>query len=115
SNITSFMQSSLYTDNYIYIIDPELYESYKDSGVFVPLSDYCGNIPEEMLNDELSIKLGKTAFYSKAGISSLPSDMLIVLKTVPYFSSSRKTAAATEMQSVHAEIIRNIVNLGLCE
>jgi len=112
SNITSFMQSSLYQDYYIYFIDPVLYENYKNEGVFVPLASHVNNIDESMLNDELSIRLGDCAFYDYPGISAMPENTLIVLKTVPYFSSKKKTDDQKQIQSIHADLIENIILLG---
>lgn len=112
SNITSFMQSSLYQDYYVYFIDPVLYENYKNEGVFVPLALHINNINEKILNDELSIRLGDCAFYDYPGISAMPEDTLIVLKTVPFFSSEKKTDDQKQIQSIHADLIENIILLG---
>lgn len=115
SNITTFMQTTLYQDYYIYFIDPVLYEYYKDSGVFVPLADYIDNIPQSIMYDERAIKLSHCEFYSYAGISAMPEDTLIVLKTVPYFSSAKKTEYCKSLQSTHAEIIAKIIEKGILE
>ena len=112
SNITSFMQSSLYQDYYVYFIDPVLYENYKNEGVFVPLTFHIDNMDEYMLNDELSIRLGDCAFYDYPGISAMPENTLIVLKTVPYFASEKKTSDQKQIQSIHADLIENIILLG---
>lgn len=113
SNVTSFMQSCLYNDSYLLIIDPVLYESYKASGMFVTLSSHVKNIPEQMINDEYSIKLSETAFYNLPGINCFSDDMLIVLKTVPYFSSKRKMEAFKITQSYHADMLQNIIDMGV--
>lgn len=115
SNITTFMQSSLYQDYYLYFIDPVLYDYYKDSGMFVPLADYVENIPEEIMYDACAIKLSMCEFYSYAGISAMPEDTLIVLKTVPYFTSNKKTEYCKSLQLAHAEIITNIIEKGVVE
>lgn len=113
SNVTSFMQSALYQDYFIFFIDPVLYESYKDSGMFVALDGRVGDIPEEMKYDDCALKLSKMKIYELPGMSSMPEGTLVVLKTVPYFSSTKKVEAMQHLQTAHASIIGNMVAYGV--
>lgn len=112
SNVTSFMQSALYQDYFIFFIDPTLYESYKDSGMFVALEGRVGDIPDGMKYDEFALKLSKMKIYELPGMSSIPEDTLVVLKTVPYFSSNKKVEAMQKLQNTHAAILGNMVAYG---
>ena len=113
SNVTSFMQSALYQDYFIYFIDPVLYESYKDSGMFVTLEGRVGEIPDEMKYDDCALKLSKMKIYELPGMTSMPGDTLVVLKTVPYFSSTKKVEAMQNLQNIHTAIIKNMVAYGV--
>ena len=113
SNITSFMSTARLGDYFIFFIDPDLYEIYKGSGMFVTLEDKVGDIPDVMLYDECAIKLEKCGFYELPGFSAIQKDALIVLKEVPQ-SLGRKRSAEMEMyQAAHAEIIKKIVSYGI--
>ena len=115
SNVTTFMREALYQDYFIFFIDPVLYESYKESGMFVPLENHVGPIPEEMMYDECAIKLSSCKITELPGISSIPENSLIVLKTVPYSASNKKMTAMQSFQDIHAEIIKKIVAYGVIE
>lgn len=110
SNITSTMQTLLYQDYFILLLDPTLYEMYKDSGMFVTTASYDIEVPDNARYDEYAIRLGECdAYYSMPGFSSMPSNTLIVLKAVPYLTSSSKTEEMKDLQAYHAQIIKNFV------
>lgn len=113
SNVTSFMQSALYQDYFIFFIDPVLYESYKDSGMFVSLEGRLGYIPEEMKYDECALKLSEMRLYELPGMASIPKNTLVVLKTVPYFSSDKKVDSMQQLQDIHVAILKNMVTYGV--
>ncbi|MBR6050444.1 MAG: hypothetical protein IKP68_04475 [Clostridia bacterium] len=113
SNVTSFMQSALYQDYFIFFIDPKLYESYKDSGMFVSLVGRVENIPDEMKYDECALKLSEMKIYELPGMNAMPGDTLVVLKTVPYFSSGKKAEFMQEIQNIHKGIIERFVAYGV--
>ena len=113
SNVTSFMQTALYQDYFIFLIDPVLYESYKDSGMFVALEGRLGDIPDEMKYDECALKLSKMKLYELPGMASIPENTLVVLKTVPYFSSNKKVESMQQLQNIHAAILKNMVAYGV--
>ena len=117
SNVTSFMQSALYQDYFIFFLDPVLYESYKgsedSSGMFVPLEGRVGDIPDEMKYDECALKLSAMKIYELPGMSAMPKDTLVVLKTVPYFPSGKKAESMQGLQDIHARIIERLVSYGV--
>ena len=111
ADIKSTMQTLLYQDYYILLLDPELYKMYKDSGMFVTLASHDIKAPENAVYDEYAIRLSECdAYYEMPGLSSMPSDTLLVLKTVPYMKSQSKTEKLIKMQASHAEIIKKIVS-----
>lgn len=115
SNVTSFMRSALYQNYYIFFIDPVLYESYKGSGMFVTLESTVGEVPVEMKYDDFAIKYDSLKIKELPGMSAIPSESLIVIKTVPYYSSKSKTEKETSSQAAHAEILKKIVEYGALE
>ena len=112
TNVTSFMSSMLYQDYYIFFISQELYDYYKSSEVFVKLDDYVSGVTDDMRYDDKALILKHTALGNSAGFSRLPDDTLIVLKTIPYHSSSKITEKQRTAQSQHADIIQRIIDLG---
>lgn len=94
---------------YIYIMDKEVYELYKNSGAFVPLSDiYDGALPE-FVNDDFSLVYSETEFSkTHTDDDAIPSDAVIVLKVKPY-SWNKKTAAKEEAKyNTHKELFKKI-------
>ena len=111
SNISSTMQTLLYQDYFILLLDPELYNMYKDSGMFVTLASHGIDAPANAVYDEYAIRLSECdAYYKMPGLSAIPSDTLLVLKTVPYMKSQSKTEKLVEMQADHARMIKKIVS-----
>ena len=72
----------------ICLIDPAVYETYKDIKVFADLSDiFGGNVPNTA-NDAYSIKLSDTQIYKNNpnGVGRLPADTLLCLRVEPVLS-----------------------------
>ena len=70
---------------YIYIMDKEVYELYKNSGVFVPLSDIYGEDLPEFANDDFSLIYSETEFAkTHTDDDALPEGAVIALKVKPY-------------------------------
>ena len=94
---------------YIYIMDKEVYELYKNSGVFVPLSDIYGEDLPEFANDDFSLIYSETEFAkTHTDDDALPEGAVIALKVKPY-SWSKKAAAKEEAKySVHEELFKKI-------
>lgn len=113
SNVTSFMQSALYQDYFVFFIDPVLYDSYKESGMFVSLVGRIENIPDEMKYDDCALKLSEMKIYELPGMNAMPKNTLVVLKTVPYFSSGKKAEFMQNNQNIHAKIIERFVEYGV--
>ena len=109
SEVSSFMSSSCFS-YYIYFISESVYKIYKDEGLFVKLSDFLAEKPEYAY-DDYAVRLKDTkAGSEEAGISELPDDTLVVLKTVPYYSSKSKTENETTLRDNHAEIFRKLLS-----
>ncbi len=111
ANVTAQKQlaSMLVMPYYIYIMDKEVYELYKNSGVFVPLSDIYGAELPDFANDGFSLIYSETEFAKMhTDDDAIPSDAVIALKVKPY--SWGKSAAAKEQKkySAHEELFKKI-------
>ena len=91
-------------DYYLFLLSPDFYDLYEKS-MFVPVKDILGHETDAQ-NDEYSVTLGRTPFYGKPGISSLPADTLVCVKMVTY--SMFDTTKRDEAQQHHFEMFRRI-------
>ena len=112
TNSESF-SNNLSMGNYvIYLLDPSIYEQYKNLGVFAKLSSVFGdNIPQSAYSD-CAISLSKTNFYKsfKDSIGQLPEDTLLCIRVEPLLSSGcgRKSSSLEYEKAV--EMFKSIVN-----
>ena len=96
---------------YIYLMDVEVYKLYKDSGVFVPISELGTQIPEDWYYDDTAVLFSKTDYANSfPGIDNLGENTLLVIKIMPY--SSSKSVMAKERQSYndHLDMLKNILS-----
>ena len=112
TNFESF-SSNLQMGNYvIYLIDPSLYEQYKDIGVFAKLQTVFGDdIPESAYSDD-AILLSKTNFYKsfESSIGQLPDDTLLCLRVEPLLSSGCGNKGTNTEYEKAVEMFIRIVN-----
>lgn len=95
---------------YIYIMSIDVYEIYKDTGVFERLENVFDVIPNSAY-DEYAINFNDTEFSKKnAGVDSLGDEMVMVLKVVPYTRTQSSKRRELELYEYHKEIFINIVN-----
>lgn len=105
-----FMSSMIVQPYYIYLISADVYELYKDSGVFVPLSDLDIVVSDDLMYDECAVYFDKTVFASThAGMSGLGSDTLIVMKNIPYTSSKSAYKAEKQAFDNHVDLMNTIL------
>lgn len=95
---------------YIYIMSEQVYDLYKDSGVFENLSNIFEKIPDSAI-DQYAIRLSETKFgKTNPGIDSLSEDMVIVLKVIPYTRTASAKKQEKKLYDFHKEIMINLVN-----
>lgn len=98
STAIQFMSTMIVQPYYIYLIHADLYEQYKESEVFVPITDLIEDIPSEWLYDDCAVYFNKTDFaQNNAGVNDLGEDTLLVIKNIPYTSS--QSAYQTEKRA----------------
>ena len=71
-------------DYCILLLDPELYGSVAETGVFVALPD---SVEADKRYDDYALRLSALPLYGQAGFSSLPEDTLLVLRDRSFLQS----------------------------
>lgn len=71
-------------DYCILLLDPELYASVAETGVFVALPE---TVDEDKRYDGYALRLSALPLYGQAGFSSLPEDTLLVLRDKSFLQS----------------------------
>ena len=105
-----FMSSMIVQPYYLYLINAEVYEMYKDSDIFIPLSDIVDDIPDDWLYDENAVYFNKTDFaQNNVGVDALGSDTLLVIKNIPYTSSKSAYQSEKEAFDHHVALFKNII------
>lgn len=105
-----YMSSMIVQPYYLYLINAEVYEMYKDSEIFVSLSDIVNDIPTDWLYDENAVYFNKTDFaQNNAGVDALGSDTLLVIKNIPYTSSKSAYQSEKEAFDHHVALFKNII------
>ena len=106
-------ETLLFSDYYVCFLSPEIYEDYKNiDGVdlFVPLEKYNEKNTGLVYNDASSIYLSSTNFYSLSGISDLPDDTLVCLRSISAVSSHFDKDGNEKAFSCGEKIIKRIIN-----
>ncbi|MBQ9748198.1 MAG: hypothetical protein IJV98_05385 [Clostridia bacterium] len=107
---TQFLSSMSVQPYYIYLMTPLVYDIYKDSGVFVPISELEIDIPEEWYYDEQTVLFSKTDFArSHAGVDSMGEDLILAIKSVPYSRSSRVEKNERLAFENHYDLLKTIL------
>ena len=110
STALQYMSTMTVQPYYIYLIDAELYELYRDSDIFVPVTELVDDIPEEWLYDDTAVYFDVTDFaVGNAGVNDLGSDTLLVIKNIPYTSSDSVYEAEKEAFDHHVDLLRKIL------
>jgi hypothetical protein len=111
SSAVQYLSNLIVQPYYIYLMDEEVYKLYKDSGVFVPISELVTDLPEDWYYDNTAIYFDKTDYANSfAGVDNLGENTLLVLKIMPYSSSKRVTAMEREAYENHLEMLKNILS-----
>ncbi len=105
------LQNLLVQPYYIYLMSAAAYELYKDSGVFLPISELVEDIPEEWMYDDTAVYFDKTTYANSfAGVDDLGGDTLLLIKNVPY-SPSKSTRTAEQISyNYHLDMLKNILS-----
>lgn len=95
---------------YIYIMDKDVYEIYKDSPVFATLSEIYGEDIPDFAYDSAALIYSETEFAkSHTGDDIIPDDAVIVLKVKPYTWGKRANAKEQKNYEFHKELFKKIV------
>ena len=112
SNDKKSLEGALsFSEYYLCLISPSVYETYNENGeidMFISLDEYKSKISESAFYAYNAIKLAETDFYKMPGISELPADTLICIKTPSVLSS--KSEEHQEYISRARETLENIIN-----
>ena len=90
NTLTTIFQHS---DYYLCFISPAVYKEYNENGdidMFLSLEEYKERYPEIEYYAYNAIKLSSVDFYNMPGISNLPEDTLICIKTPGALASKSK-------------------------
>ena len=94
SNDKKSLEGTLeFSEYYLCFISPAVYEAYNENGeidMFMPLDDFKELADDDAFYAENAIKLSHTDFYKMPGISALPKDTLICIKTPSVLASKSK-------------------------
>ena len=105
-----YMGSMMVQPYYIYLMDADLYEIYRNTGAFVPVTDLIEDIPEEWLYDDTAVYFDVTDFaVGNAGVNDLGSNTLLVIKNIPYTTSESAREAEQEAFDHHVSLLENIL------
>ncbi len=96
---------------YLYLMSPAVYDTYKDSGIFIPISEVVDGVPAEWYHDDTAVYFDKTEFANSfAGVNDLGEDTLLVIKMVPYSSSKSVSKSERASYEHHLDILKNILS-----
>ncbi len=111
ASTVQYLSNMVVQPYYIYLMSPVVYDTYKDSGIFVPISELVQGLPADWYYDDTAIYFDKTDFANSfAGVNDLGEDTLLVLKIVPYSSSKSVTKAEKTAYENHLDILKNILS-----
>ena len=83
-----------FSEYYLCLISPSVYEAYKGTGeggsLFINLDEFATYVPSDAYYAPNAIKLSSTGFYNLPGISSLPEDTLICIKMPSVLAAKSK-------------------------
>ena len=111
-NNAAFRDRLTYSDYYLYIISESLYETYKMSGenyVFESLTEYTKENPDIKLLDGRAIYLSSTEWGKLPGLSDMPEDTVIALRTRGAFASHFDSKGNEENYQNDLKVIKNII------
>ena len=96
---------------YLYLMSPAVYDTYKDSGIFIPISEVVDGVPDEWYHDDTAVYFDKTDYANSfAGVNDLGEDTLLVIKMVPYSSSKSATKSERASYENHLDVLKNILS-----
>ena len=114
ASATSYLASMAVQPQYLYLLEPEVYEIFADSGIFLPISELIADVPAEWLYDETAVYFSKTNYSrTNAGVDGFDDDCLLVIKTMPYARpNSSKYLSEKASYEHHLDILKQILANG---
>ncbi len=110
---TNYLASMTVQPQYLYLVTPEVYDIYADTGIFLPISELIPNVPSEWLYDDTAVLFSKTTYSrTNAGVDSFGDDVLLVIKTMPYSTTKSAKRAEQRAYEHHLDVLKNILAYG---
>ena len=106
-------ETLIYSDYYVCLLSKSVYDEYKtvdDIEMFSPLSSHVHDGTSVEFYTDTAIYLSSTGFYSLPGISNLPDDTLICLRSVSAVANHFNEKDATEARRRGIDVVENIIN-----
>ncbi|MBR6745458.1 MAG: hypothetical protein IKM00_09645 [Clostridia bacterium] len=96
---------------YIYLMDEEVYKLYKDSDIFVPISEIVSDLPANWYYDDTAVYFDRTDYANSfPGVDNLGENTLLVIKIMPYSSSKRVMERERGYYDDHLDMLKNILS-----
>ena len=113
TNAENYLGTMAVLPYYIYIMPEKVYLKYKNTGVFVKLSEVFGDrIPEDAY-DDCAIKLKNTSFAkNNPGVDAFSEDTVVALKVVPYVPDKNGLKKEQSSFTNHMILFKEIVYYG---
>ena len=113
SNAEQYLGTMAVLPYYIYIMPEEIYLRYKDTGVFVQLSEVFGDKLPASAYDECALYLNKTNFAkNNPGVNLFSDNTVVALKVVPYVSDKNGLKKEQNLFTNHMILFKEIVYYG---
>lgn len=113
SNAEQYLGTMAVLPYYIYIMPEEIYLKYKDTGVFVQLSEIFGDKLPSSAYDDCALYLKKTDFAkSNPGVNQFSDDTVIALKVVPYVPDKNGLKKEQSAFTNHMIVFKDIAYYG---
>ena len=112
-NKSILSETLIYSDYYVCLLSKSVYDEYKtvdDIEMFSPLSAYVHDTTSVKFYTDTAIYLSSTGFYSLPGISNLPDDTLICLRSVSAIANHFNEKDAAEARRRSIDVVENIIN-----
>ena len=115
-NNTTFRDRITYSDYYVFLISEPLYKAYQTTDQGSPMFSSLRGLVEEGVTveflDDSAVYLHSTEFGKLAGLSDLPEDTLITLRSKSALSSHYNKKSTNEHYENAEKVVRNMLNYG---
>ena len=115
-NEAAFSERMAYSDTYVFLISESIYRSYQstehDIPVFSSLKELANTGTDVEFLDDYAVYLHSTKFGKLPGLSELPEDTVIALRSVNALSSHFDREKTVELYENAKVVVKNMLNYG---